>query len=155
MMAMDYWDFGRTARSNDPARATRARAPANAALFTMTTSPPNWMASTGNTTATAVDSRIEVQSSSPPGEYQWQTVAVSVRANSDYRLSYQIDVRRGDVTIGIEDAIASQWILTQRIDKSNDAIAFKSPGAAVKIVIFGTAPQPSAFTIARLTISGR
>jgi hypothetical protein len=142
-VALDYWRFGQ--------QSSQASGPLT--IFAMDTARPNWMLISPSTTTVSVAGKgISLESSMPTNEYQWQTNPIRTQKNTSYTVSYEIEVTKGKMAIGVLDFINDKWITTKDISARSDTIAFTASSTDIRVILYGSSQPPTAATLSSLTI---
>ena len=140
-MALDYWQFDQQSPQG------------SLTIFTMDTARPNWMLISPSTTAVSVTGKgISLESNMPTNEYQWQTNPIRTQTNISYNVSYEIEVTKGRLGIGVLDFINDKWIATKDISARSDTIAFTATSTDIRVILYGNSQPPTAATLSSLTI---
>jgi hypothetical protein len=93
-----------------------------------------------------------LESSMPTNEYQWQTNPIRTQTNTSYNVSYEIEVTKGRLGIGVLDFINDRWITTKDISARSDTIAFTATSTNIQVILYGNSQPPTAATLSSLTI---
>jgi hypothetical protein len=142
-MALDYWQFGQ--------QFPQVSGPQT--IFSLDTVRPNWMLISPSTTTVSVTGKgISLESNMPTNEYQWQTNPIRTQTNISYNVSYEIEVTKGRVAIGVLDILNDKWITTKDISARSDTVAFTAPLTEIRVVLYGSSQPPTAATLSSLTI---
>jgi hypothetical protein len=142
-MVLDFWRFGQ--------QSPQASGPQS--IFALDMARPNWtVISPSATTATITPKGISLESTMPTNEYQWQTNYILVQTNTSYVVSYEVEITKGRVAIGVLDVSNNKWITTKDIGTRSDTIAFTAPSPQIRVILFGTSQPPTAATLSSLTI---
>ena len=119
----------------------------------MDTARPNWMLISPSTTTVSVTGKgISLELNMPTNEYQWQTIPIRTQANTSYNVSYEIEVTKGRLAIGVLDFINDKWITTKDINARSDTIAFTATLTNIRVILYGNSQPPTAATLSSLTI---
>jgi hypothetical protein len=142
-MALDYWRFGQ--------QSPQASGPLT--IFALDTARPNWMViSPSTTTASVTGKGISLESNMQAEEYQWQTNPIRTQTNTSYIVSYEIEVTKGRLGIGVLDFLNDKWITIKDISARSDTIAFTASSTQIRVILFGDSQPPTAATLSSLTI---
>jgi hypothetical protein len=142
-IALDHWQYGQ--------QSPQASEPLT--IFALDMARPNWMVISPSTTTVSVnDKGISLESNMPINEYQWQTDPIPTQTNTGYTVSYEVEVTKGRLVIGVLDVLHDKWITTKEIGARSDTIAFTAPSTQIRVILSGSSPPPTTATLSSLTI---
>jgi hypothetical protein len=151
LTALDYWYPSLGNRSDTPI----PQAPAPQPIFTLNTAKPNWTVISPSTTTVSVTSKgISLESKMPTNGYQWQTDLITTQTNTGYTISYEVEVTKGKMGIGVLDVVNDKFIASKEIGARLDTIAFTASSAQIRVILSGRSPPPTAAAISSLAITG-